>query len=77
MTTDTAPSGKFFDIVPDVRFDLACRAIYVGQGGNVVVQGMDGSSAVFVNVPDGYVLPVRGVQVIGSGTTAGALVGLL
>ena len=77
MTTDTAPSGRFFPITPDVRFDPACRAIYVGQGGSIELVGMDNSQVVFVNVPEGCILPVRGIKVVDAGTTAAFLIGLL
>ena len=75
MTTDTAPSGKFFAITPDVRFE-SCRAIYVGQGGNIEAVGMDGSQEIFRNAPDGCVLPIRAVRVVAAGTTAAFLIGL-
>ena len=75
MTTDTAPSGKFFAITPDVRFE-SCRAIYVGGGGDIELVGMDNSQVIFVGVPGGCILPVRGKRVGAAGTTATSLIGL-
>lgn len=55
-----------------------CRGIYVGVGGTVIVR-MYGSATnlTFLNVPDGYILPVRADKVIRSGTTASNMVALM
>ena len=53
--------------------------LYVGTGGDIVVDAQrdsDGAKTVFVNVPDGSVLPVRVKRIYGAadGTTAEDLV---
>lgn len=51
--------------------------LYVGGTGNVaVVDALGGASVIFTAVPAGTVLPVRVRQVLSTGTTATALVGV-
>lgn len=74
-----APSGNCFPIVPNDADTLALitKAIYVGQGGDVALIGMQSSEAViFRNVPSGAILDVRAVAVLAAGTTADHIVGL-
>lgn len=52
------------------------RALYVGEGGSVSVEMVDGPVAVFRNLPAGALLPVRVSKVRATGTTAGAILGL-
>lgn len=55
----------------------ACRALYVGTGGNVVVVFDESNAAVtFVNVPSGAVLPVQAKRVNSTSTTASNIVAL-
>lgn len=70
------PAGQFFAITPGTAFP-ACRGIYVGVGGDITVQGMDGNQATFKDVPTGNVLPVRGNLVVAATTTATNLIGLV
>lgn len=75
-----SPAADFYAITPSdtVDEDEAFRGIYVGVGGDVVVAPIDGSAAVtFKNAGAGTVLPVRGVRVNSTNTTATDLVGLL
>ena len=44
--------------------------LYIGNGGNLVVQTRLGSVLVFVNVPDGSFLPIMVNKVLSTGTTA-------
>lgn len=46
------------------------RALWIGSSGNVNVQFRDGTSATFVGVGSGYMLPVGGLRVNSTGTTA-------
>lgn len=44
--------------------------IYVGAAGDVAVLTADNDSVIFYNVQDGYVLPVKVLRVLATGTTA-------
>lgn len=52
------------------------RALYIGTGGTVVLPNRDGTDVSFVNIPDGAVMTVIGVNAIGAGTTAANIVAL-
>lgn len=57
------------------------RGLYIGVGGNVSVVPKGGASGagagvVFLNAPSGGILPVRGIRVNTTGTTATNLVAL-
>lgn len=62
----------------------ACRALYVGVGGDVSVQmagpspadGGTGAYVQFVGVPTGAILPVSCIEVRATSTTASSLVRL-
>lgn len=50
---------------------LAFGAIYVGGAGDVTIKHAEGGAAVtYVGVPAGTILPVSGVRVMSTGTTA-------
>jgi hypothetical protein len=52
------------------------RAIYAGQGGNIVVTDTEGNTITFRNLVSGATIgPFRVAKVMSSGTTAGHLVG--
>ena len=54
---------------------LQFRAVYVGGAGDVAIKHTEGGSAVtFVGVPAGSILPVSGVRVMSTGTTATSMV---
>lgn len=53
-----------------------CRALYVGTGGNVKVLTEQGQTVTFVNVSDGFVLPVRCTRVFDTDTTADDILAL-
>jgi hypothetical protein len=54
---------------------LAFNAIYVGGAGDVAIKHTEGGSAVtYVGVPAGSILPVSGVRVMSTGTTATSMV---
>jgi hypothetical protein len=50
--------------------------VYVGVGGDLVLQSVAGTSVTFKNVPTGAVLPVRVIRVMSTSTTATNIVGL-
>lgn len=66
-------------ITPHNSNELAVipKALYVGTGGDITLQGANGSSnVVFKNVPSGAILPVRPLFIRSTGTTATDIVGL-
>ncbi len=52
------------------------RALYVGSTGDVVVVMLGTQVLTFVGVPTGAVLPVSGIRVNSTGTTASSIVAL-
>lgn len=73
-----APATRVQAVTPhdtDPLTDIP-KALYVGSGGTIVVQGTSGGDAAFANVADGSVLPVRARFVRATGTTAGDIVAL-
>lgn len=74
-----APARTAFAITPDDATDMpaATRAVYVGQGGNLVVCLVgDEQDAVFLNVAPGTLLPIRIKAVRATGTSASQILGL-
>lgn len=78
-TSLDGPAGHAFTIVPDDLSELpeVTRALYVGIGGALAVVMQTGAEIVLEGVVAGTVLPLRVRQVKTSGTTAGAIVGVL
>lgn len=74
-----SPALHGFAVTPDDGTDLSetTRALYVGNGGDVVVILLSGAELTFANVASGTVLPLRTRRVKASGTTADAIVGLV
>ncbi len=73
------PSGDPFavSLSDTVDMERVAKALYVGGGGDIVLVAEDGGAAVtFVNVPDGYILPVRVRRIHSTGTTATNIIGL-
>ena len=52
------------------------RGLYIGTGGDVTVVMAGGGTITYANVPSGYVLSARVLQVLESGTDASDLVAL-
>ncbi|MBH5321251.1 spike base protein, RCAP_Rcc01079 family [Aurantiacibacter sediminis] len=74
-----APAQACFAITPSDTLDLpmATKGIYVGVGGDLNVLSLRGDQPVlFRNVPDGAIIDIRAQQILASGTTADAIVGL-
>ena len=74
-----SPAIDGFAITPSDSADLPelTRALYVGAGGAVVAVMQSGTEVSFANLGSGTLLPVRLRRVRATGTTAGALVGML
>lgn len=74
-----SPASTAFAITPNDSADLSerCRAIFVGDAGNVVVDFGTVTNITFANCAAGTVLPVRATRVRATGTTAGRLVAIL
>lgn len=73
----TSPARKAFAITPNDTNDLieVTRAIYVGGGGTLSVQMIDGNDIDFANVPAGTILPIR-AQRVKTTSSATNIVGL-
>jgi hypothetical protein len=71
------PSRAPFEIVPDDTAPLPTvpKGIYVGNGGDVVLRGVDGQADVaYRNLPDASYIAVRAHFVRATGTTATNLI---
>lgn len=77
----TAPASNHYAIVPDnsTNFAAPFRGIYVGVSapGDIVIVSPSGVAVTYVAVPQGKILPVQGVRVNSTGTTASSLVALV
>ena len=75
----TGPASHAFSITPHDVNDLpeVTRAVYVGSAGHLAVVLASGAAVTFSNLSGGSVLPARIRQVRVTGTTAGALLGLV
>ena len=72
----TAPAGYGVAVTPsDSTVFYTTRALYVGTGGNLSVEDINGIVA-YANVPAGYILPVQVKAVRATGTTATNIVAL-
>lgn len=73
---NTAESAA--DVTPSDTVDqpVPFRALWVGIGGDVVIVFGDSSSATFVGVPSGTMLPVGGVRVNLTNTTAASILAI-
>ena len=73
-----SPGSNFFAITPTDGSDLATptRGIYVGVGGDVSIDGVEGGSAVILqNLAAGVWHPIRAKRVRSTGTVATGIVG--
>lgn len=66
-----------FAITPSDSNTFRFSAIYVGGAGHVVIVTDSGSEMTLNSVPVGTILPIRGIRVKSTGTTATNLVGLM
>ena len=72
-----SPAAGGYAIVPHDSHAVpeVTRAVYVGSGGNLVVELAWGATLTFANLPSGALLPIRVNRVL-TATTASSLVGL-
>jgi hypothetical protein len=70
------PATGAIAVTVGVALDPTPRALYVGTGGTVEVETLRGDVVEFVNVPDGFILPVRAAKVV-SVTDAADIIGLI
>ena len=72
-----APAGDAAAVTPNDSTTMnATRGLYVGSGGNISVDMMQGGAVTFTAVPTGVILPVRVVKVNSTGTTASSILAL-
>lgn len=64
-----------FVITPSDATTQRALAIWVGSAGNVAVKTEDGTTVTFSGAQAGGIIPVRTLQILSTGTTAGSLVG--
>ena len=74
----SAPATRVLAVTPHDTNPLVDtpKAIYVGTGGTIVLQGASGGDATLTNVADGTILPIRARFVRATGTTAASIVAL-
>jgi hypothetical protein len=80
MTTSNLSVGRrAVALTPSntVNFPASMRAIYVGVGGDITLVNPDGSICLFVNVPQGALIPAECKRINATGTTASSLVGFV
>jgi hypothetical protein len=72
------PGRTFFAVTPhdSTDFTTNARSLYIGVTGDVTAVALDGTSATFVAVPAGSILPIRCKRVNATGTDADSIVGL-
>lgn len=72
------PATNISSVTPHDTNELAqaSRAIYVGGGGDMAVEMVDGTSATFVGITAGFLLPIRVNKILVTGTTATNIVSL-
>lgn len=79
--TSAPASAPAFDgaaVVPNDGTDLAApaRALWIGVGGTVVLDTLEGNTLTITNVPSGAVLPFAAKRVRATGTTATGIVAM-
>ena len=71
MIYQSGPATSVVEVTAsDVTVLTACRALYVGTGGDVTVRTVSGQTVTFHNVPDGAILPVSVDQVRAASTAS-------
>ncbi|MPT47042.1 MAG: hypothetical protein E2598_01315 [Sphingobium sp.] len=71
------PSRSLYSVSPnnDTELPMLPKALYIGNGGDVVVRCVDDTNdVVFANVPSGSIIRARVRYVRATGTTASSIV---
>lgn len=80
LTDQSQPARNLRSVAPHASNNLpdgACRALWVGTGGDIsIISASDDSAVTLANVPDGTLLPISAKAVRVSGTTADDIVAL-
>lgn len=78
-TAFDGPASHGFAVSPSDSLDLVetTRAIFVGGPGSLRLITASGADLIFSGLAGGTVLPVRAQRIMATGTTAGALLGLV
>lgn len=76
LTPDSCARAVFAITPADSDLAHPVRALYVGGTGNISVVATSGTTATFVNVAAGSILPVSVKRVSSTGTTATNIIGL-
>lgn len=76
IRVEAASAHDAFEITPSDVTVIAFEALYIGTAGDVTVVTSRGTTVLFQNVPVG-ILPIRGKQVLSTGTAALDIVGLI
>ena len=73
-----SPARHAFAVTPSdsVSFTTSCRALYIGNAGNVALVTVGGDEVTFVGLAAGSILPVATSRVDATGTTATNIVAL-
>jgi len=76
--SSSVPADYAQAVTPSDTVDLsnACRGIFVGGGGTLVVHMMDGAQVTFTGLVSGQILPIRCTRILATGTTATNIVAL-
>lgn len=74
MSSEVSPAQSWVSVTASDTTELApTKSLFIGGAGNIAVQGSDGNSEIFA-VTAGYILPVRAVKVLSTGTTATSII---
>ncbi len=79
VASPTAPAAGGEAVTKSNTVDVAggpFRALYIGSTGDVAVVTTSGTVLTFVGVPTGAILPVYGIRVNSTGTSAASIVAL-
>lgn len=68
--------GSEGDIVTNDSTPNIWEGVYVGVGGSVKLTDKGGTTKTFINVPTGFILPVKTKVIFALGTDATNLIGL-
>jgi hypothetical protein len=78
LSEKSAPAHGLQTVTPSDSTVLEFRGLYVGGAGNVAIQSIrDTAATTLISVPAGTILPIAGVRVMSTNTTATNIVALI